>query len=229
MGPHGIIYQAPSLAKRIIYQILRGIGAGFVAFGIVGLLFSFWPVIREEINYRFFKPKIVVSKFGDILLKANAEAADQIRSETQNLGINSYFSVDIPKIDAHENIIANVDAGNPDEYLAALQEGVAHAKGTNFPGSGGTIYLFSHSTDSPLNFARYNAVFYLLGRLDAGDRIVVYFMDKKYIYQVEKKVITTPSDTSWLVGDGSGERLILQTCDPPGTSWNRLLIIARPI
>lgn len=229
MQLHGIVYQAPSLAKRVFYQLMRGIGAGLVAFAVTGIIFSFWPIIKEEIDYKFFRPKVVVSKFGDILDKIYAGQTSEVKNETADLGINSFFSINIPKISARANIISNVDAGNPDEYLRALQEGVAHAKGTNFPGSGHTIYLFSHSTDSPLNFARYNAVFYLLGKLNVGDRITVYFLDKKYVYQVQNKIITSPSDTSWLNDDGSGERLILQTCDPPGTSWNRLLIIARPI
>lgn len=241
MYPSGIVYQSnrsgssgekslhPGLITRLFYHLVRGFGAGLVAFAIAGLIFSFWPVIQGELNFDLFSHKTPVDKFGDIILKVRAELATQVAAETANLGIDPNFSIYIPKIDAKANVIPNVDAGNPDAYLAALSEGVAHAKGTNFPGQGKTIYLFSHSTDSPLNFARYNAVFYLLRKLTPGDRITIYFLDKKYVYQVTDKFVTTPTDTSWLADDGSGERLILQTCDPPGTSWNRLLVIAKPI
>lgn len=58
---------------------------------------------------------------------------------------------------------------------------------------------------------------------------MVYFMGKEHVYVVTDEFVTKPNDTSWLTDDGSGERLILQTCDPPGTSWNRLMVIARPI
>jgi len=151
------------------------------------------------------------------------------KSQAEELGLDPYFSIFIPKIDAKANIIPNVDPGNPTDYLKALSEGVAHAKGTNFPGRGKTIYLFSHSTDSPINITRYNAVFYLLGKLEKGDRVVIYFMNQEYDYVVTDKFVTSASDTSWLTDDGSGERLILQTCDPPGTSWNRLIVVARPL
>jgi len=80
-----------------------------------------------------------------------------------------------------------------------------------------------------VNINRYNAIFYLLRKLEKGDRVIVYFMGKEHVYVVTEKVITKAEDTSWLADDGSGERLVLQTCDPPGTSWNRLLVIARPV
>lgn len=228
MRRHGIIYQSPSLAKRVFYQLMRGLGAGLFAFAIVGLVFSFWPIIKAELAFRFGKKnEIQVSGFGKLL--ANYTMSDLVQAETRKLGLDPYFSIYIPKIDAKSRVIPNVDAGSPSAYLAALQEGVAHAKGTNFPGGGKTIFLFSHSTNSPLYYAQYNAIFYLLRNLEKGDRVVVYFVGKKFTYQVIDKVIATSSDTSWLEDNGQGERLILQTCDPPGTSWNRLLIVARPI
>lgn len=241
MYPSGIIYQSgkssvsgefnlkPPFAKRLSYHLLRGVGAGFVAFAVVGVIFSFWPIVKEEFSYRFLRSKVQVSKFGDILDRAKADDAEQVIKETADLGIDPYFSINIPQIEAHANIVPNVNTGDAGEYLEALTEGVAHAKGTNFPGQGKTVYLFSHSTDSPLNFARYNAVFYLLGKLKTGDRITVYFLGKKHTYLVTDKLITKPSDTSWLKDNGEGERLVLQTCDPPGTSWNRLIIVARPL
>ena len=230
MYPHGVIYEAgktansgeislkPPLVKKISFHLLRGFGAGLVAFAIVAIIFSFYPIAKEEFLYRFGK-KDQTSYFGSLL--ASTQASD--------FGIDPYFSIYVPKINARSKIIPNVDPGNSQEYLNALTQGVAHAKGTNFPGQGKEIYLFSHSTDSPLNFARYNAIFYLLGKLDKGDRIVIFFMGQMHTYQVDNKVITSADDTSWLKDDGSGEKLVLQTCDPPGTSWRRLLIIARPI
>ncbi len=135
----------------------------------------------------------------------------------------------MPKINAKSSVIANVDAAVEDEYFEALKSGIAHAKGTNFPGQGKNIFLFSHSTDSPLNIAQYNADFYLLRKLNSGDKIVVYFSDEKYVYEVDYKVVTGPADVSWFDNDLGGERLVLQTCDPPGTTWKRLIVIAKPV
>lgn len=240
MYPHGIVYQSgkskghsefvlrPKLLVKIIYHTFRTFGFGLAAFAIAGVIFTFWPILKEEFNY-LNKSKEPISGFGELISEALAQKADEVKKETSALGLNSYFSLNIPKIDAKANIIPNVDAGNFDEYSQALKEGIAHAKGTNFPSQGKVIYLFSHSTDSPLNFSRYNAIFYLLGKLEKGDRIWVYFLDQKYIYQVSQKIITLANDTSWLKDSGEGERLILQTCDPPGTSLKRFLIIATPV
>ena len=220
MKLHGIIYQATSLKKRIFYQIMRSFGAGLVAFAIVGIVFSVFPIAKSEFLYRFgTKNQVQINKFAEII--GMPQAAE--------LGLDPYFSIYIPKIDAKAKVIPNVDPGNSVEYLKALSEGVAQAKGTYFPGQGKTIYLFSHSTDSPIDIAKYNAVFYLLRKLDKGDRIIVYFLGVEHDYVVTEKFVTKADDTSWLKDDGSGERLILQTCDPPGTSWNRLMVIAKPI
>ncbi len=225
MRPHGIIYQAPSFRKRVVYQLIRSFGAGLIAFGIAGIIFSFWPIAKSEFLYRFgTKQQVQIDKFAEIIG----------RSQAAELGLDPYFSIYIPKIDAKARVIPNVDPGNPTDYLQALSEGVAHAQGTYFPGQGKTIYLFSHSTDSPVNIAQYNAVFYLLRKLEKGDRIIIYFLGQEHDYVVTDKFTTAADDTSWLDPTsprlrGMSEALILQTCDPPGTSWNRLLVVARPI
>jgi sortase A len=238
MFPKGIIYERgkspkrgefnlhPTFFQKITYTALRGVGAGLIGAMVIGLIFTYGPIFKEEVGYLLFGPKKeAVSSFSKLL---SATSAKKVQEEARSYGVGAYFSVVIPKIGAESDIIANVDAGNSKEYQKALEEGVAHARGTFFPGQGKTIFLFAHSTDSPLNIARYNAVFYLLRKLEKGDRIIVFFADKKYVYEVSGKITTTSGDTSWLAGS-SEERLILQTCDPPGTTFRRLLVIAEPV
>lgn len=243
MRPKGNIYKknksplagevrlAMSKIERFAFRLLRGIGAGFVGFAVMGILFTYGPVIREELSYQFKEEgqAPVRSRFGDLIEFAEADRTVRVQNEAKSYGVGSYFSIVIPKIDASSNIIANVDAANEEDYTEALSQGVAHARGTYFPGQGRNIYLFSHSTDSPFNISRYNAVFYLLGKLEEGDRFIVFFADSKYEYEVSEKVVTGSDDTSWLNDTKSEEVLILQTCDPPGTTWRRLLVIAEPV
>jgi len=238
MFPKGVIYQKgvspkkgvvglhPNLAVKLGYLLVRGIGAGLIGAAVIGLIFTYAPIIKEEALYALKGPqKANLVSFGELI---QADPAKKVQEEARAYGVGAYFSVVIPKIGAKSDVIANVDAGRPQEYLAALEEGVAHAKGTYFPGQGETIFLFAHSTDSPISVARYNAVFYLLRKLEPGDTIIVFFADKKYVYEVSEKVVTSANDTSWLTTDGE-EKLILQTCDPPGTTFRRLLIVAKPI
>lgn len=224
-GSHGEINLHPTLVVRALYNLARGVGAGLIGFVVISFLFTYWPIAKQEISYDLGIKKAPYSE-GDLAI---ADTTSEVQAEAKSYGVSSYFSLVVPKIDASANVVPNVDAADPNEYLDALQKGVAHAKGTYFPGQGHTIFLFSHSTDSPINIARYNAVFYLLRKLTPGDRITVFFADKKYEYEVTEKRLVDPKDTSWLGDDSAGERLILQTCDPPGTSWNRLLVIAKPI
>ena len=140
------------------------------------------------------------------------------------------FSIVIPKIGASAKIFANVDATNEKEFLPVLQSGVAHARGTVFPGMKGNVYLFAHSTDNFWSAGRYNAVFYLLKDLQAGDDVIMFFENRRHSYRVSESRIVDPLDVSYLIDAQSknDETLILQTCWPPGTTWKRLIVIAKP-
>ena len=208
--------------KNFKKKFLEIIASSLVTFSIVSLIFYFFPIVKEEVKFLGVEKESTRLTFGDLIVKMDAYDA---RVE----GLDPYFSISIPKINASADIIPNVDINNPDEYLSALKRGVAHARGTSFPDQEKTIYLFSHSTNSPLNFNEYNAVFYLLRKLEKKDKIYVYFLNRKHVYEVTEKVITDSTDTSWLESTGEGERLVLQTCDPPGTTLKRLIIVARPI
>jgi LPXTG-site transpeptidase (sortase) family protein len=221
----GVTYLHQSFRKKITLLSLRGLGAGLIAYFIIGFIFSLAPIVSSEIKYQSGQKNTPVV-VDNTMYKVEAESINEVQKEALDLGLDSYFSLYIPKIDARSEVIPNVDTANEEEYFKALGEGVAHAKGTYFPGQGKTIYLFAHSTDSPLNVARYNAVFYLLRKLAVGDQIVVFFADKKYVYQVEETQITEANDTTWLTKDFGSEKLILQTCYPPGTRLKRLIVVA---
>lgn len=136
------------------------------------------------------------------------------------------FSIVIPKISANAKIISNVDPADEKEYLEKLKKGVAHAKGTAFPGEGGHIYLFAHSTDYIWNVGTYNAVFYLLYKLEPGDEVDLFYKGKRYVYKVIGKTIVDPERVEYLTRKTNKEFLTLQTCWPPGTTLKRLLVFA---
>lgn len=162
-----------------------------------------------------------VDNFAQVLLGAKEQVL--VPKDTE-------FSIVIPKIGASAKVFANVDSSNEKEFLPILTQGVAHAKGTVFPGIIGNIYLFAHSTDNFWDVGRYNAVFYLLKDLQLRDEVIVFFQNKRYEYIVSESKIVNPDDVSHLVdAQKTGkETLILQTCWPPGTTWQRLLVFAKP-
>jgi LPXTG-site transpeptidase (sortase) family protein len=141
--------------------------------------------------------------------------------------IQTGFYISIPKISAHAPIIDQVDPWNKAEYLEALKNGVALAKGFSKPGEKGTVYIFAHSSDSPWNISRYNTIFLKLGELQYGDVIEIYKDGKKFQYQVFDKKEVWPTEMQY-IKEQTEDVLILQTCTPIGTSLKRLLIFARP-
>ncbi len=135
------------------------------------------------------------------------------------------FRIEVPKIKLESNIVDNVDPNIESEYKDKLQFGVAHAKGSYLPPeSGGPVYLFAHSTDTIANIARFNAKFFSVRDLVAGDEIDVYFNGTKYHYAVSSKEIINPTELDRIRQTKTD--LILQTCWPPGTDWQRLIVYA---
>ncbi len=141
--------------------------------------------------------------------------------------VSTQFGIVIEKINANAKIIPAVNPANEKEYVAALTKGVAEALGSTPPGQPGNLYLFAHSTDAPWNIVRYNATFFLLRELEPGDRVIIFYQDKRYDYIVFDKKIVLPTDISYLTNKYTVPVLTLQTCDPPGTLFNRLIIRAK--
>lgn len=190
-------------------------------FSFVGLAFIFTPVLVQEFSYRFLnKPQPEVRLHFSDLLNSNQAVASFTAPDPD-------FSIVIPKISASAKVFPNISPADEKEYLPVLKKGVAHARGTSLPGEKGNIYLFAHSTDSPLNIVSYNAVFYGLKDLEEGDQIVIFFQNRLHLYKVTEKKIVPASDVSAFEPQDKEEVLILQTCWPPGTTLDRLLVFAK--
>ncbi len=140
--------------------------------------------------------------------------------------VDTNFGLIIPKIGINANVIPAVDPTNPGEYEKALLEGVAHASTSYFPDQNGTVYLFSHSTSYDWFVKDLNAVFYLVKNLDTGDTVVLMYKGKEYTYRITEKKVVSPEAVSYLVPHAGARNLILQTCWPPGSTSERLLIFA---
>lgn len=236
-------------AELIHYLILRTLGNFLVLFAIFGVLATFGPALFYEAQFRIAQyrgiqysvvnshEQATSSPLGDILKREQQEnqpsgLAAVLSGPTEQVLVPSdtSFSIVIPKLGANAKVYPNVDPTNEKEFLPILQKGVAHAKGSVFPGFKGNTYLFAHSTDNFWDVGRYNALFYLLKDMQQGDDIVMFFENKRFNYKVADSKIVEPEDVSYLVKSQSTstEQLILQTCWPPGTTWKRLLVIAKP-
>lgn len=224
--------------------LIRFLSFNLMLWGILITTLVIEPVFTEEGRYRLDQllgkkhtlgPKVITSadQAGQVVSPPPVSGGSTSLGSILGTGseiitpVSTDFGIVIEKINANAKVIANVDPGNEAEYSAALGHGVAHAKGTVFPGQKGNIYLFSHSVDAPWNIVRFNAVFYLLNKLERGDTISMFFQGKRFDYVVYDKVVASPVDTQYLTNKYDDSVLTLQTCDPPGTLLNRLIVRAR--
>ena len=213
---------------------LRTLGNFLILASFLMLGKTFGPVIFQEAVYSFRQFRgvktIVVAKTAPEAPNAFLALIDKFNTTEEILAPpDPQFSIIIPKIAAVSRVVANVDSGNYDEYITALKQGVAHARGTAFPGDGGHIYLFAHSTDSIFNVGIYNAVFYLLYKLEANDEIDLFYQGHKYVYKVVDKKTVDPTDVQYMTRQSNKDFLTLQTCWQPGTTLQRLLVFAVPV
>ena len=234
--------------KRRI-KILHWMGANMASFGIAAVLFFYGPTFLVDLDYvtnyarlRSVRAQNTSDESNNSIVKiATAKEENAVyvpivsptpeptEKPVKQQPIVEEFSISIPAIGATSDVIEDVNPYSKDEYLAALQRGVAHAGNTKKPGEGGRVYLFAHSTNSPLNFNQYNAVFYQLRLLEKGDLVIANYNGNEHKYRVKQMEIVEASDTHWLTENKAEEDLVLQTCDPPGTTLRRLLVIATPV
>ena len=187
-------------------QILIGIGVFLIISSLLLFVYIFAPIANVEINYILNKPKLTIS---------NTNPVDKD------------FGIVIPKIGANSKIVADVNPYDSNIYQLALTKGIAQAKGSAKPNETGNMFLFSHSSANLLEAAKYNSVFYLLSKLEKNDEVYVYYKNVKYKYVVAEKKLVDAKDISYLNPKSNIKELTLMTCWPAGTTYKRLLVIAK--
>ena len=195
----------------------RWIGLLLVVFGISSLGYQYGPLIFAETKYA-----------------VRQSAPQQLRevfvpeSSTQELQkpVDAEFGILVPKIEANAPIVMNVDPFDDEVYQRELAKGVAHAKGTGLPGEDQTMFLFAHASGDLLMARRYNSIFYLLNKMEPTDEIIIYYRGAPYTYQVSQVKTVNPDAVDYLENNSEAD-LILMTCTPPGTTWKRLLVLAK--
>lgn len=181
-----------------------------LSLGLIILIKTFFPVISQEVKYSAAQLRLTA---------AQAEITP----------LDKNFGIVIPKINANARIIPNIDPYNSQIYQSALTKGVAHAKGTVFPGRNGNSFIFSHSSTNFYEAIRYNSAFYLLNKLEIGDEIYTYVNDQKFIYKVIGKELVNPDNVSFLNAKAETKTLTLMTCWPAGTTLKRLIVTATAV
>lgn len=126
----------------------------------------------------------------------------------------------------NDNLIARKWQDLEADIQKSLRDGVIHYPGTALPGENGNIVLTGHSSYYAWDPGRFKDVFALLHDVKQGDKIVVYFNQRKYTYEVFSIKTVLPQNVD-VLGTASAEQLTLITCTPIGTNLKRLIVQAR--
>lgn len=210
---------------------LRLIGFGLIALALGGITPSLAPVVALESSYyiKTFQTMIQHNKESEKPLPASIPISfNPLIAPDGNeiVPVDKEFGIVIPKIGVNAKVIPGVNPLKETDYAKALKEGVAHSSASFFPDEEGVVYLFSHSTNYEWFAKDLNAIFYLLKNLEAGDLIVLSYKGDVFTYKLAEKRVVSPSEISYLQPISGDRKLILQTCWPPGSTAERLLLLA---
>lgn len=198
-------------------RLAVGVGILLLLFGAGSLSYEYGPLLVAETRY---------------IIKQSAPAPVQqlffseMTTQKPPEPVDAEFGIMIPKIEANAPIVAEVDPYDSNIYQRELTKGVAHAKGTGFPGDNKTMFLFAHASGDIAMARRYNSIFYLLNKMEPSDEITIYYRGAPYTYQVSQVKTVNPDAVDYLENNSEAD-LILMTCTPPGTTWKRLLVLAK--
>lgn len=197
--------------RHHLQSLLFGVGMGLLVMMV--MLFGFF-------NERFIAPFITPSK---------EVSNTPIIVDPASAPIDSEPKIIIPKINVEVPVVYGETSIAEEDIQRALEDGVVHYPTTPEPGEEGNVAIVGHSSNNILNSGRYKFAFVLLNRLENDDTIIINKDGERYVYRVYESEIVEPTDVSVLGPTDRPATLTLITCDPPGTSINRLVIRAEQV
>lgn len=195
------------------HSLLFGLGIGSIT--ILVFLFGFF---NERIIAPFIQPSRNVTNIPIITTGSNSHIA------------SAAPEIIIPKINVEVPVVYGVTSTDDSMVQKALEVGVVHYADTAMPGQDGNLVIVGHSAGNIFNPGQYKYVFSLLHRLDDGDVFYLQKDSRRYTYQIYKKEIVKPTAVEVLATQPEAPATAtLITCDPPGVSANRLVVVGRQI
>ncbi len=218
--------------KRKQYFTILGIF--FITTALSLLYVTLRPIIAEELKYK--QTQRLISNIDKIIVKSDINQETNVSEEDKGkkaliiVAKDKDFSVVIPKIGVNTKVIPNVDPTNSHEYQVALTKGVAHAKTSALPDDpNGNVFIFAHSSENFYEANKYNSVFYLLNKLEKGDKVYLVYKGKVIPYEVQDKQTVNKTDTKYMTKENKNNEktVTLMSCWPPGTDYKRLIVVAK--
>lgn len=199
-------------AKHHLQSALFGLGMGTVV-----LLVFLLGFFNEVVIAPFIQPS-----------RASGDAPLIVSSNS--ISPTSTPEVIIPAINVQIPVIYNETSTDENVIENDLQDGVVHYPTTVLPGQVGNAAFFGHSSNNIFNKGKYKFAFVLLHKLKTGDTFYLSYNGTMYVYKVISRTIVEPNQVG-VLGPVPGQQATatLITCDPPGTSLHRLIVVGQQI
>jgi len=202
--------------KLKIRHHLQSLGFG-LAVGLVTLTITLFSFFNEVVIAPFIQP-------------GRAEGATPIIIDPGAVAASSTAEVIIPKINLEIPVDYSQTSDDETAIESGLEHGVVHYPSTVNPGQQGNAAFFGHSSNNIFNPGQYKFAFVLLHELQPGDTFYLSYHKKVYVYKVFRRQIVEPEQVDVLNDiPGHTATATLITCDPPGTSLHRLVVVGDQI
>ncbi|HVS58215.1 MAG TPA: sortase [Candidatus Saccharimonadales bacterium] len=197
--------------KHHLQSLLFGLGMGILV--IVIFLFGFFN-------------QVVIAPF----LQPGRNADTPIIVDSSGVAPTTTPEVIIPKINVELPVDYSQTTVETSVIENALDSAVVHYPITSMVGQKGNAVFFGHSAGNIFNPGHYKYAFGLLHLLKVGDTFYLTKGKTIYVYKVVSRTIVPPTDVGVLEPvKGYTATATLITCDPPGLSINRLIVVGQQI
>jgi LPXTG-site transpeptidase (sortase) family protein len=212
-----------SIVSSNLKEKIRRLWKPFFVFFLISFLIFNWNEVSWIFNYR------VVSHFFSETFKKDDSNID-FSNPKGPLGDFEYTekenSIEIPKIEIKAPLIFPETSDNELIY-GSLDKGVVHFPESALPGESGRTELLGHSAPENWPKIKYDWVFSNIVELENGDQVLVYYDNKKYVYEVKETVFLERGEeiTNYPLTN-SENMLVLISCWPPGKDLKRIAVVS---
>jgi len=196
----------------------------FIIVFLISFLIINWNDVSWIFNYEF-----VSATISNFFQKENYQALSDSEKENRFEYTDRKNGLEIPKIEISAPLIIG-KSSNEKDLEKELKKGVVLFPNSALPGEKGQTIILGHSALSRWPKTNYLGVFSDLNELKAGDKVFLYFNNKKYAYSVREKVVLKKGEEiPQNLLTNSESMLILLSCWPPGRLSYRIAVQAELI
>ncbi len=184
--------------------------------------------VAAQISFAFSKPVQVDESVLPRFLYTEVSDKTHLPISSSKIDSSLGFIIEIPEIRTTAPIVLEQSV-NPDTILSRLEDGVVHFADSPLPGEKGTAVILGHSSAYPWYKGHYGSVFALLGKLKIGDLFYIKNGDTVLTYKVSGSLVFNPLSKDPKInqlGDTTGSAIVLVSCWPVGTNYQRIAIRA---